>query len=327
MPFLPIFILLLSFNAMSQGTYPTTGSIERLDPKMNSLIAPNAVIEVLSNGFIWTEGPLYIEDGDYWLFSDIPQNSIFKWNEKEGVRLYLKPSGYTGTVPRGGEPGSNALILDTKGQLVMCQHGDRRMARMSAPLKEPSAVFESIAGQYSSKKFNSPNDAVYDSKGNLFFTDPPYGLVGNSDDPAKELPFQGVFRCSPQGDIKLITDKLARPNGIAFSPDEKIMYVSNSEFPASWHAFSLDEMGNVLNERIFFVPGDNEGKGAPDGLKVDPQGNVWATGPGGLWIFSPEAKVLGRILTGEATSNCAFNKDYSVLFLTCDDYIMRVKLK
>lgn len=327
MPFLPIFFLLFSFNVMSQGTYPTTGSIERIDPKMNSLIAPNAVIEVLSNGFIWTEGPLYIEDGDYWLFSDIPQNSIFKWNEKEGVRLYLTPSGYTGTVPRGGEPGSNALILDPNGQLVMCQHGDRRMARMSAPLKEPSAVFESIAGQYLGKKLNSPNDAVYDSKGNLFFTDPPYGLVGNSDDPTKELPFQGVFRCSPQGDIKLITDKLARPNGIAFSPDEKIMYVSNSEFPASWHSFSLDEMGNVVNESVFFVPGDNEGKGAPDGLKVDPQGNVWATGPGGLWIFSPEAKVLGRILTGEATSNCAFNKDYSVLFLTCDDYIMRVKLK
>jgi gluconolactonase len=327
MRFLPLFILISSFKLMAQGIYPTVGSIERTDSQINQLISQNATIEVLSNGFIWTEGPVYIADGNYWLFSDIPQNSIFKWDEKEGVQLYLTPSGYTGTVPRGGEPGSNALILDHQKRLVLCQHGDRRMARMLAPLDRPAATFESIAGHYKGKKFNSPNDAIFDSKGNLYFTDPPYGLVKNSEDPSKELPFQGVFKVKPNGEIKLITDKLARPNGIAFSPDEKILYVSNSEFPASWHSFELDEDGNILSEKVFYVPGENEGKGAPDGLKVDPQGNVWATGPGGLWIFSPEAKVLGRIKTGEATSNCAFNNDYSVLFLTCDDYIMRVKLK
>jgi len=312
---------------MAQNIYPVVGSIERKDPQIDLLVSPNAKIEVLSNGFIWTEGPLYIEEGDYWLFSDIPQNSIFKWDEKEGVKVYLNPSGYTGTVPRGGEPGSNALILDLQKRLVLCQHGDRRMARMLAPLDKPVSLFESIAGQYMGKKFNSPNDAIFDSKGNLYFTDPPYGLVKNADDPSKELPFQGVFKVKPNGEIKLITDKLARPNGIAFSPDEKILYVSNSEFPASWHSFELDEDGNILSQKVFYTPGDNEGKGAPDGLKVDPHGNIWATGPGGLWIFSPDAKVLGRIRTGEATSNCAFNKDFSVIFLTCDDYIMRVKLK
>lgn len=312
---------------MSQGIFPTTGSIERMDPKMNRLIPENAKIEVLSNGFEWSEGPLYVEDGDYWLFSDIPKNSIFRWDEKNGVKLFLSPSGYTGIIQRGGEPGSNALIFDKKGHLVMCQHGDRRMARMKAPLNNPSPNFETIAGQYLGKKFNSPNDAVYDSKGNLYFTDPPYGLVGNAEDPSKELDFQGVFRCNPKGNIKLITGKLARPNGIAFSPDEKILYVSNSEFPASWHAYNLDGEGNVVNERVFYKPGDNEGKGAPDGLKVDPSGNIWATGPGGVWIFSPEGHVLGKIKTGEATSNCAFNKDFSTLFLTCDDYIMRVVLK
>lgn len=327
MRLLTLFILILSFKLMAQGIYPTVGSIERIDNQINQLISQNAKIEVLSNGFIWTEGPLYIEDGNYWLFSDIPQNSIFKWDEKEGVRLYLNPSGYTGTLPRGGEPGSNALILDQQKRLVLCQHGDRRMARMLAPLDRPAAAFESIAGQYKGKKFNSPNDAIFDSKGNLYFTDPPYGLVKNAEDPSKELPFQGVFKVKPNGEIKLITDKLSRPNGIAFSPDEKIMYVSNSEFPASWHSFELDEEGNILTEKIFYTPGENEGKGAPDGLKVDPQGNIWATGPGGLWIFNTDAKVLGRIKTGEATSNCAFNKDFSVLFLTCDDYIMRVKLK
>ncbi len=312
---------------MAQNIYPVVGSIERKDPQIDLLVSPNAKIEVLSNGFIWTEGPLYIEEGDYWLFSDIPQNSIFKWDEKEGVKVYLNPSGYTGTVPRGGEPGSNALILDLQKRLVLCQHGDRRMARMLAPLDKPVSLFESIAGQYMGKKFNSPNDAIFDSKGNLYFTDPPYGLVKNADDPSKELPFQGVFKVKPNGEIKLITDKLARPNGIAFSPDEKILYVSNSEFPASWHSFELDEDGNILSQKVFYTPGDNEGKGAPDGLKVDPHGNIWATGPGGLWIFSPDAKVLGRIRTGEATSNCAFNKDFTVIFLTCDDYIMRVKLK
>lgn len=322
-----LFVLLIRFNLMAQNIYPVVGSIERKDPQIDLLVSPNAKIEVLSNGFIWTEGPLYIEEGDYWLFSDIPQNSIFKWDEKEGVKVYLNPSGYTGTVPRGGEPGSNALILDLQKRLVLCQHGDRRMARMLAPLDKPVSLFESIAGQYMGKKFNSPNDAIFDSKGNLYFTDPPYGLVKNADDPSKELPFQGVFKVKPNGEIKLITDKLARPNGIAFSPDEKILYVSNSEFPASWHSFELDEDGNILSQKVFYTPGDNEGKGAPDGLKVDPHGNIWATGPGGLWIFSPDAKVLGRIRTGEATSNCAFNKDFSVIFLTCDDYIMRVKLK
>ncbi len=322
-----LFVLLIRFNLMAQNIYPVVGSIERKDPQIDLLVSPNAKIEVLSNGFIWTEGPLYIEEGDYWLFSDIPQNSIFKWDEKEGVKVYLNPSGYTGTVPRGGEPGSNALILDLQKRLVLCQHGDRRMARMLAPLDKPVSLFESIAGQYMGKKFNSPNDAIFDSKGNLYFTDPPYGLVKNADDPSKELPFQGVFKVKPNGEIKLITDKLARPNGIAFSPDEKILYVSNSEFPASWHSFELDEDGNILSQKVFYTPGDNEGKGAPDGLKVDPHGNIWATGPGGLWIFSPDAKVLGRIRTGEATSNCAFNKDFTVIFLTCDDYIMRVKLK
>lgn len=320
-------IITVSFKLMAQKTYPFAGKIERIEPEVNRLISPEAQIEVLSNGFIWTEGPLYIEDGDYWLFSDIPQNSIFRWDEKNGVQLYLKPSGYTGTIPRGGEPGSNALILDSQKKLVLCQHGDRRMAGMLAPLDKPSATFESIAGHYKGRKLNSPNDAVFDSKGNLYFTDPPYGLVKNVDDPSRELTFQGVFKCNPKGEITLITDKLARPNGIAFSPDEKILYVSNSEFPASWHAFYLDEEGKILSEKVFFIPGENEGKGAPDGLKVDQQGNIWATGPGGLWIFNPDGKVLGRIKTGEATSNCAFNKDYSVLFLTCDDYIMRVKLK
>jgi gluconolactonase len=327
MLFFSLLMLISGSNSMAQNTYPTVGSIERIDPQINQLISPNAKIEVLSNGFIWTEGPVYIEDGAYWLFSDIPQNSIFKWDEKGGVQRYLSPSGYTGTVPRGGEPGSNALILDEQKRLVLCQHGDRRMARMRAPLNRPTATFETLAGQFNGKKLNSPNDAIFDSKGNLYFTDPPYGLVENVDDPSKELSFQGVFKVTPEGTIKLITDKLPRPNGIAFSPDEKILYVSNSEFPASWHSFELDETGNILSEKIFYTPEKYEGKGAPDGLKVDPHGNIWATGPGGVWIFNPEAKVLGRIKTGEATSNCAFNADYSVIFLTCDDYIMRVKLK
>lgn len=309
-----------------KSTYPTTGSIERLDSEINGLISEDAVIEILAEGHTWTEGPLWIEAEQYVLYSDIPANSVYKWSEKNGKELYLKPSGYTGDTPRGGEPGSNALILDHDGALVLCQHGDRRMARMKAPLSAPSPIFETIVDRYNGNRFNSLNDAIYDSKGNLYFTDPPYGLEGNVDDPQKELNFQGVFRFNVDGTLELIDDQMARPNGLALSPDESILYVSNSQFPPNYMRFELDENGQVVNRSEFHLTSYNKGKGAPDGMKVDKLGYIWATGPGGVLIFNPSGKLLGRILTGEATSNCAFNADESVLYMTCDDYLMRIKL-
>ena len=312
---------------IEKAAFKTTGSVERLSEAINELIAKDAKIEVLADGFTWTEGPLWVEDGQYVLFSDIPPNRIMKWSEKEGLSLYLTPSGYTGEEKRAGEPGSNGLILDAAGNLVLCQHGDRRMAKMTTSLDNPQPQFETIIDKYEGKRFNSPNDAVYDSQGNLYFTDPPYGLAGNVDDPAKEIDFQGVYRYSKEGQLSLISDKITRPNGIGLSPDEKTLYVACSDRKAAtWTAFTLNEDGTVASERLFHDATGSQEKGLPDGLKVDKKGNIWATGPGGVWVFNPAGEVLGKIKTGEATSNCALDADQTTLYMTCDDYLMRIKL-
>ena len=313
-----------------QPVYKTTGSIERLDASLDKLIAPDAKIEILADGFDWSEGPLWLPEQKKLLFSDIPPNKIYEWSESGGLKLYLAPSGYTSEQPRGGEVGSNALILDKQGRLVLCQHGDRRMARMEATLEQPKPNYITLADKYEGKRLNSPNDAVYKSNGDLYFTDPPYGLEKNADDPAKELPFQGVFRLATDGTLHLLTKELSRPNGLAFSPDEKTFYVANSDPDrAIWMAYDVQPNGNITNGRVFFdaTPLAKKEKGLPDGFKINRQGYLFATGPGGVLVFDKNAKHLGTIRTGEATSNCAFNADESTLYLTADDYIMRVKLK
>ncbi len=308
-------------------TYATVGSVERIDPSIDELIPKNAVIEVLDSGHVWTEGPVWIDEGNYLLFSDIPPNSIFKWSEEDGASLYLKPSGYTGTKKRGGEPGSNGLLRDRQGNLILCQHGDRKIARMSAPIDDPKPEFETIVDNYQGSRFNSPNDAVFDRQGNLYFTDPPYGLEQRMDDPLKELDFQGVYRYSKEGTLSLLTDKMTRPNGIGLSPDESTLYVANSDpdMPI-WNAYTLNDEGEVTGERLFHDATGYTGKGLPDGLKVDEKGNVWATGPGGVLVISADGQLLGRILTGQATSNCGFDTDQNTLYMTCDDYLARIKL-
>lgn len=313
---------------VQKATFKTTGSIEQMADDMNDLIAKDAQIEVIAEGFTWSEGPLWIDNGQYLLFSDIPPNRVMKWSEKDGLSLYLNPSGYTGKESRTGEPGSNGLLLNPDGHLVLCQHGDRRIAKMTTDLANPTAQFETIIDKYDGKRFNSPNDAIYDSQGNLYFTDPPYGLEKNMKDPAKEIDFQGVYRYSKDGQLSLLSDKITRPNGLGLSPDEKTLYVACSDPAAkTLTAFTLDEAGGVINERLFYDATSDEEQGLPDGLKVDKKGNVWATGPGGVWIFNPKGEVLGRIRTGEKTSNCAFDTNQEMLYMTCDDYLMRLKLK
>jgi gluconolactonase len=314
-------------SASAGDGYPTTGEIERLSPKLDELIKKDARIEVLAEGFVWSEGPLWVPGHDMLLFADIPPNRIYRWREGDrAAEVYLEPAGYTGKGPRGGEPGANGLVLDSEGRLVMCQHGDRRMARMNAPLDDPQPAFVTLADSYDGKRLNSPNDAVYDSRGNLYFTDPPYGLAKPED---QELPFQGVYRLSTDGELTLLTDQLSRPNGIALSPDEKTLYVANSDPErAIWMAYDITDSG-IENGRVFFdateyVP---QAPGLPDGLKIDNQGNLYATGPGGVWIFTPDGEHLGTIKTGQATSNCAFNEDKSALYITADMYLLRVVLK
>lgn len=311
------------------ATYKHIGKIERNNPVINDLIPEDAQIEVLAGGFDWTEGPLWVEDGEYILFSDIPPNRVYKWAEGEGKSLFLEPAGFTGIIERTGEPGSNGLLLDSKGNLVLCQHGDRRLARMDAPLASPESKFLTIANAYDGKKLNSPNDAAFHSNGDLYFTDPPYGLEGKMEDPTKEIDFQGVYRIDADTTVHLLTDELSRPNGIAFSPDEKTLYVANSDpEKAIWMAYDVQEDGSIANGRIFFDATDKvseENKGLPDGLKVLPNGYLFATGPGGVLVFTPEGEHLGTIRTGEATSNCAIGGD-GYLYMTADMYLCRVEI-
>lgn len=311
-------------------SYQTTGSIEQLDEELANVLDPEALPEIIGEGYDWSEGPVWVEEYEFLLFSDIPPNKIYRWQEGEGVSLYLEPSGYTGEEERGGEKGSNGLMISEEGDLLLAQHGDRRIARMNASLTAPASEFETLAGSYEGKRLNSPNDLAQHSNGDIYFTDPPYGLEENTNDPGRELDHQGVYRLSPQGELTLLTNELSRPNGIAFSPDEKILYVANSdpENPV-WMAYTLQEDGNIASGRTFADASDFVGRepGLPDGMKVNEEGYIYATGPGGVWIFAPDGRTLGRIMTGQATSNCAIGNDARMLYMTADMYLLRIPLK
>ena len=273
---------------------------------------------------------MWIESGEYLLFSDVPQNTIFKWKEGDGASAWLTPSGYTGGTPRGGGSGSNGLVLDAEGRLILCQHGDRRVARLKAPFDAPVPEFTTLADRFDGLRFSSPNDAAFDSAGNLFFTDPPYGLPQGPDDPTKEQPHNGVYRLAVDGTVTLLTTELDRPNGIALSPDEQTLYVANSDPDrAIWMAYDLGSDGKVSNGRVFFDATAMVAArpGLPDGLKVDGAGNLFATGPGGVLVFSPDGRHLGTIDTGKATANCAFDDDRTTLYMTADDTLLRVRLR
>lgn len=308
----------------------TIGTIERLDASLDSIIDKNANAEIIAEGYEWSEGPVWVESEKMLLFSDVPTNKVYKWTESKGAELYLTPSGYTGSAARGGEMGSNGLTLSKDNRLTLCQHGNRQLAWMDAPLSNPKPVFKSIVNNYQAQKFNSPNDLVYRSNGDLFFTDPPYGLEKNMNDPLKEIPFQGVYCVKPSGEIKLLTDSITRPNGIALTPDQKTLIIANSDSTkAYWYAFDISDNDSLINPRVFYNAEEaiQKEKGNPDGLKIDKNGNVFATGPGGVWIFDKNAKVLGKIKIPGAVSNCAFSPDEKTLYITADMYVLRVKLR
>jgi gluconolactonase len=327
--FLGLLLLTLPCSAMqtSAQPYSAIGTIHRHDPALDALIAPETQVEQLAEGFEWSEGPLWNRTGGYLLFSDIPKNTIYRWTEADGLRVFLRPAGYMWGDPPGRELGTNGLTYDAEGRLVMCDHGNRAITR----LDEEIFTKEVLADAYEGQRFNSPNDLVYRSNGDLYFTDPPYGLRSLNDDPAKELPFNGVYRLTPDGSLTLLTTALTFPNGLAFSPDERILYVANSDPDRPiWMAFDVQPDGTLANERIFFDATALVGqglRGLPDGMKVDQQGNLFATGPGGVLILSPEGKHLGTIETGQATANCAFGDDGSVLYITADMLLARVKLR
>jgi gluconolactonase len=309
-------ILTLLASVVSLSAFAETpafqGSIERLDPALDALLASDAKVEHLASGYKWSEGPVWM--GSSVVFSDVPNNTAFEW--KEGAKeasVFLKPSG---SVDPSGQ-GSNGLARNKDGQLLLCQHGDRCVARL-----EKDGRFTQLATQFEGKRFNSPNDLCLHDDGSVFFTDPPYGLKDKS---KAEMGFNGVFKLSADGKVTLVTKALNWPNGIALSPDQKTLYVAVSD-PAQPRvmAYNLDGSG----ERLVFDATSlksPEKKGGCDGMKVDQKGNIWTTGPGGVLILSPEGKHLGSILTGQPTANCAFGGDGSTLYITANMHLVRVK--
>jgi gluconolactonase len=305
--------------------YPTVGSIERLDPALDAVLAPEAKIERLAEGFRWSEGPVWRAQEADLIFSDVPANTAYRWREGKGVDVFLQPSGNTGVEANASGEGSNGLAVDAAGRLVLCQHSDRRISRLAAD----GRGFETIVDRCDGKRFNSPNDLCFDRAGNLFFTDPPYGLGREA---TAELGFNGVFRRATDGTVTVLAHDLDRPNGIALSPDEKTLYVANSGDRPGMRtylmAYALRPDGTVAAGRVLFDAEPlraKRGGGLMDGLKVDARGNIWATGPGGVLILNPEGKHLGTILTGTSTANCCFGgADGTTLYITANNMLLRL---
>jgi len=304
---------------------PTLGAIQRLDPRFDGLVPKDAVIEVLASGFEWAEGPVWVKGDGAVLFSDIPRNRVNRWKQGEGLSTYLEPAGFTGPGAYGNERGSNGLTLDGQGNLVSCEHGDRRVSRLT-----PGGGKRTVADNYKGKRFNSPNDVAVHSSGAIYFTDPPYGLPKGFDDERRELDFCGVYRVTPDGTVTLLCDTMTRPNGICFSPDEKRLYVAQSDPQAPiWKVFNVQADGTLDAGKTFFDGTKlfkDRKKGLPDGLKVDTAGNVFATGPGGVLVIAADGTHLGTILTGQATANCGFGDDGKTLYMTADSHLCRIKL-
>lgn len=311
--------------ARDTSNFPVIGRVHRESPALDALLDPSAQIEVLASGFVWSEGPLWLPEEEALIFSDIPPNSIFRWKEREGISLWMKPSGFTGRGDYSAEPGSNGLTRDPQGRVVFCEHGDRRVSVLTS-----GGGKLTLADRYRGRRLNSPNDLVYSSRGDLYFTDPPYGLPKQADDPSRELDFCGVFRLTAAGELELLIDEMTRPNGLAFSPDESKLYVANSDPEvAVWREYPVRADGSLGPGRLLLdvTAMGRSLRGLPDGLKVDRDGNLWATGPGGVLVISPEGEVLGRVDPGEACSNCAWGEDGGTLFITADTYLCRVRTR
>ncbi len=296
------------------------GTVLKHSPELDAIVPGDYIIEKIDDGFVFIEGPVWVENPGYLLFSDVRGDTIYQWTPGAKSKPFLTPvySGPPPEEPRGIGP--NGLTLDGKGNLIISEHGNRRVSRM--PLAGGDR--ELLIDQFEGKKLNSPNDLVYHSSGDLYFTDPPYGLQGQDESPDKELGFNGVYRLDPDGQIELLTSELTRPNGIALSPDEATLYVGDSR---RWMAYDVQPDGSISNARVFFDASDIEGAGGADGMKVDSQGNLYCTGPGGVLIFTPDGKHIGTIQPTEQPANVAWgDDDGKTLYMTARTGLYRIRL-
>ncbi len=320
---LKVILILINLSVISQDKF--IGSVERLSPEIDNLIEKSAKIEILADGFEWSEGPVWSSQLNSVLFSDVPENVIYSWNEDKGLGTFTRPIGYSGKVPNLKKAGTNGLTIDADGNLIICMHGDRKITRLEK-LNINRKV--TLVNSFDGNLLNSPNDLVYDSKGNLYFTDPPYGLLEGDNDKLKEIEFNGVYKVSPNGDIEVLVKNLTRPNGISISNDEKILYVANSDKnnPVIMQ-YDLSEEG-AKNPSVFFDGRELTKKdiGLFDGLKVHPTGNVFATGPGGVLVIKENGDHIGTIRTEVRTANCTFDENFQYLYMTSDMFLTRIKL-
>jgi gluconolactonase len=318
--------LLLAAAAAPADAGSAAYAIERQDPRLDALVAPDAAVEELADGFRWVEGPAWDARTGTLLFSDIPANAVLRLRPGGRAEVFLRPSGYSGSAPFAGrEPGANGLAFDAEGRLVLCEHGDRRVTRL-----ESDGTRSVLADRFEGRRLNSPNDVVALAGGDVVFTDPPFGLPRAFDDPGRELDFQGVYRRRADGALVLLTRDLRAPNGLAFSPASDVLYVSNADAAHPvWMAYPVWGDGRLGAGRVFARADRWIGRwpGLPDGLRVDAAGHLFAAGPGGVYVFAPDGTHLGTLRTGRATSNVSFGGDGSDLYVTADTAILRVRLR
>ena len=302
------------------------GLLDIFDDRILDVIDPSATLIQRAEGFTWSEGPAWDPVRSRLYFSDVPENKAWMWSEADGKSLFLDPSG-AAEAEGFREPGSNGLLYANDGSLLVCNHGLRRVERLNIETRERSVV----ADQFDGKPFNSPNDVIEASDGTIYFTDPPYGLEGMNESPLKALPFNGVYRLRPGGAVELLLDDMTFPNGVALSPDETRLYVSQSDpdLPVL-REVALGAGGEILSDRVLFdgTPFAVDGSpGLPDGMAVDAVGRIFLTGPGGIFVIEPDGVVLGRIRMPKATANCAFGGDGSKLFITSSDVLYELPTK